>query len=495
MERYEGYVFTALCSINFLVSCLLFSTITREQREPYMDEIFHVPQAQKYCQGKFTEWDPMITTLPGLYLVSVGLIQPVVWLFGLTGPVVCSPAMLRFVNLLFNCGNLYLLYRLTCRLQPRDKSGAACFGRVLLALILSMFPVLYFFTFLYYTDAGSTFFVLFSYLMTLHGCHGVAAMLGAAAILFRQTNVVWVAFCAGTLVAARLDEAWRLEHAKRREAHAKRREDRLASSWEESGMPASPWELPPTPSGARRLAVFLVGFFSSPHNLFAVWREAWPFAAVGVGFLLFVALNGGVAVGDRSSHQACFHLPQLFYFLSFSLFFSAPAWACVKRARRFLLAVRARPALFLALAGAALLAVWRLTTAHAYLLADNRHYTFYVWRRVVGRHPLARYLLVPAYLFSGWTALDLLRGTRSLFWTLGFLLSAALATVPQRLLELRYFIVPYLMFRLHASPLPSPPRLLLELLLHAALNAAAVHVFLSWTFQWPESSATQRFMW
>ncbi|KAM9705215.1 dol-P-Glc:Glc(2)Man(9)GlcNAc(2)-PP-Dol alpha-1,2-glucosyltransferase-like [Menidia menidia] len=236
-------------------------------------------------------------------------------------------------------------------------------------------------------------------------------------------------------------------------------------------------------------------WFSSPQNLFAVWREAWPFAAVGVGFLLFVALNGGVAVGDRSSHQACFHLPQLFYFLSFSLFFSAPAWACVKRARRFLLAVRARPALFLALAGAALLAVWRLTTAHAYLLADNRHYTFYVWRRVVGRHPLARYLLVPAYLFSGWTALDLLRGTRSLFWTLGFLLSAALATVPQRLLELRYFIVPYLMFRLHASPLPSPPRLLLELLLHAALNAAAVHVFLSWTFQWPESSAPQRLMW
>lgn len=31
------------------------------------DEIFHIPQAQKYCQGKFFEWDGKITTPPGLY--------------------------------------------------------------------------------------------------------------------------------------------------------------------------------------------------------------------------------------------------------------------------------------------------------------------------------------------------------------------------------------------------------------------------------------------
>lgn len=67
------------------------------------------------------QWDPMITTLPGLYLVSVGVIKPVVWLADLTGAVVCSTAMLRFVNLLFNCGNLYLLYLLICKLHLREK--------------------------------------------------------------------------------------------------------------------------------------------------------------------------------------------------------------------------------------------------------------------------------------------------------------------------------------------------------------------------------------
>lgn len=30
------------------------------------DEVFHIPQAQKYCEGKFREWDDKITTPPGL---------------------------------------------------------------------------------------------------------------------------------------------------------------------------------------------------------------------------------------------------------------------------------------------------------------------------------------------------------------------------------------------------------------------------------------------
>ena len=38
--------------------------------EPYMDEIFHVRQAQRYCDGDLWAWDPKITTPPGLYLVG-----------------------------------------------------------------------------------------------------------------------------------------------------------------------------------------------------------------------------------------------------------------------------------------------------------------------------------------------------------------------------------------------------------------------------------------
>jgi len=44
--------------------------------EPYMDEIFHIPQAQRYCKNKFLEWDDKITTLPGLYFITIGVLNP-----------------------------------------------------------------------------------------------------------------------------------------------------------------------------------------------------------------------------------------------------------------------------------------------------------------------------------------------------------------------------------------------------------------------------------
>ncbi|KAL1276052.1 hypothetical protein QQF64_035675 [Cirrhinus molitorella] len=383
MERFEVYIFTALCSVNFLISCLLFSKITREQRDPYMDEIFHVPQAQKYCEGKFNEWDPMITTLPGLYLVSVGLIKPVVWLADLKGSVVCSTAMLRFINLLFNSGNLYIIYLIICRLHMKDKSRSAT-RRMFSALALSTFPVLYFFTFLYYTDAGSTFFTLFMYLMALYGCHKAAALLGICAILFRQTNIIWVAFCAGTVVAQKMDESWRNESKKRDEK--------------------SPSQVPLTISGAMKVVRFLLEFLKTPNNIKAVVLSTWPYITVALVFVAFVVLNDGIVVGDRSSHEA-----------------------------------------------------------------------------------------FPGYVFAAWNFLDTLR-SKSLFWLLVFSTCLVAATVPQKLLEFRYFILPYLLYRVHI-PVPSLPRLLLEFGLYTAVNAATVYIFIYKTFQWPDNTAAQRFMW
>ena len=42
--------------------------------------------------------------------------------------------------------------------------------------------------------------------------------------------------------------------------------------------------------------------------------------------------------------------------------------------------------------------VMLFTHAHPYLLADNRHYTFYIWRKVFMRHELVKYAFVPGNL-------------------------------------------------------------------------------------------------
>jgi alpha-1,2-glucosyltransferase len=71
---------TLLLTAN--LSLVWFNLVSKEVPEPYLvsarrrsaqnavlmtsqDEFFHVPQAQKYCNGDYT-WDPKITTPPGL---------------------------------------------------------------------------------------------------------------------------------------------------------------------------------------------------------------------------------------------------------------------------------------------------------------------------------------------------------------------------------------------------------------------------------------------
>ena len=50
-----------------LLSCLvLIGSVIVDSRvsQPYMDEVFHVPQAQAFCEGRWAHWDDKITTLP-----------------------------------------------------------------------------------------------------------------------------------------------------------------------------------------------------------------------------------------------------------------------------------------------------------------------------------------------------------------------------------------------------------------------------------------------
>jgi alpha-1,2-glucosyltransferase len=63
-------------------------------------------------------------------------------------------------------------------------------------IALTLFPLHLFFHFVYYTDSGSTFFVLLCYLLASHRKYNLSGIAGVVAVLFRQTNVVWVAFVA-----------------------------------------------------------------------------------------------------------------------------------------------------------------------------------------------------------------------------------------------------------------------------------------------------------
>nr|CAD7457287.1 unnamed protein product [Timema tahoe] len=132
------------------------------------------------------DWDPKITTLPGLYLLSVGALTP---LTAVLGRDLCNVYFLRFTNLVGCFINFYILYGIQQKLHPGKKEIG-----LLSAFNLATFPLIYFFTFLYYTDTVSTSLVLLMYLFHLYGHNFLSAASGFIAVIVRQTNIIWVGF-------------------------------------------------------------------------------------------------------------------------------------------------------------------------------------------------------------------------------------------------------------------------------------------------------------
>ena len=48
------WVYTPVVIIYSTVALFILTTIDAAQPTPYLDEIYHIPQAQEYCRGNFT---------------------------------------------------------------------------------------------------------------------------------------------------------------------------------------------------------------------------------------------------------------------------------------------------------------------------------------------------------------------------------------------------------------------------------------------------------
>lgn len=80
-----------------------------------------------------------------------------------------------------------------------------------------------------------------------------------------------------------------------------------------------------------------------------------------------------------------------------------------------------------------------------------------------------------------------------------FVGATALVTVPNLLLECRYFILPFLLWRLRAATTTATEsyraRVCVELAFNCVINALSVYLFLHRPFTWSHEAGTQRFMW
>jgi len=179
----------------------------------------------------------------------------------------------------------------------------------------------------------------------------------------------------------------------------------------------------------------------------------------------------------------------------------------------------------------------RFTEVHDFLLSDNRHYSFYLWRYFMSKTWFTL-IIVPTAAVAVLFMYDELRtiGAVSKYWCLVYSLCCGLVLIPTPLFEFRYFIIPILVFKLHylcseavmiqmvervvfdrleknwkqklgivtlplvefvMDTLPSGSLIGFErinLIFYALINALTLYVFVARPYQWVDGS-TARFMW
>ena len=70
--------------------------------------------------------------------------------------------------------------------------------------------------------------------------------------------------------------------------------------------------------------------------------------------------------------------------------------------------------------------------------AGCRHYTFYLWRRVMMASSALPYALVPVYIYAAWSIHESLSKRQSQVWIAGLAAATFVTLVPAALLELRF---------------------------------------------------------
>lgn len=172
------------------------------------DEVFHIRQAQAYLQGQWRVWDPKITTPPALYVVSYVQMR----LAQLVGYDKVQNRDFRSINSLVTFELVFVVLSLVRRISSHERSpGQTKKGwipstaEVHTVVNIMLFPPLFFFYGLYYTDVLSVRSVLIVYYYHLDHRRGSSiAAAGMISLAFRQTNVFWVAIYIGGLELQRV---------------------------------------------------------------------------------------------------------------------------------------------------------------------------------------------------------------------------------------------------------------------------------------------------
>lgn len=474
MTLSESLLDIAVAGIASLPIKQFADDIATEVNYQFIDETFHYPQFKKIFRGDFHTWNPKITTPPGLYYLSLIYCK----IFNID----CTLENLRFFNYI---GGLFLIAMVILIRIKTNQPGfttAAIFLNPLLTLFYSLF----------YTDVWASAIVVAAYAVVVYKPNNnyfltsvISATIGLISLTFRQTNIIWCVFLLGVLIDSKV-------------------KDENLYRYEE---------------GVGDLLTFIK---TGLKNI----TICIPYIIVGLIFIICVYLNGGVALGDKENHILVPHLAQLCYCMTFIAIFTLPLWISFSIFFEYL------EDNFLNINGLIFNAAWipilfmfiqSFTIIHPFILADNRHLTFYIVRHFIIRTETSKYELLPFYHFSFYIVYRMFKENSNIFKDKNnnykrtvaspimyyiYMLCTFGVVCLSPLFEPRYYILPYIFFRLFTRPSDTPLinfwllkehntkiRYVGEILWLWFWTQALYLIFLQVTFEWEDIAELQRIIW
>lgn len=492
-------VLMATCVYGALLA-MITHEVNKQVSQPYMDEPFHFNQTKQYCEYRFDQWDKKITTLPGLYVATfiihvtyqfiVNAISQCLHYSGMPNLMTqsimqhimfdsCSLEAMRYYNILYAAVSFVMMYQLICtrlRLAQLSIGQSESLPALLATIRLSLLPISVFFVSLYYTDSLSTMCILAviyttqwndSVVRPLRSRQFLKLFICLFAVFVRQTNVIWIAFALAL---------------------------QLADLYDHSTCDYSLFQ---------SINKFVRHCLAS---LDVVVSISWPYLVSLFAFVIFVIVNGSIVVGDKSNHSMTVHLVFPLYLAALtvktsavSIFFRSRSLYSKSDIAAYLAQWKRSPLTNIGLFALLVFVVHSFTLSHPFLLADNRHVTFYLWRYLLSRW--VKFVMVPGYHFALWWMNHSLSLTVKPIVRLTYFLCVALALVPTPLIEPRYCIAPLIIFHIFTADYYlkytfrlQSPAWLLETIAFVVVHVAVMWLFMYRPYVWGDGS-TARFMW
>lgn len=446
----------------------------------FIDEQFHVDQTLRYLRGEWREWNGKITTPPGLYIM--GWIQYHITRFMTNWSTL---TVLRLTNFI---GGVVIWPWVV--LRPLYLFNALGFWPV----TLMCFPLMVSYYFLYYTDVWSTIFIIESLTLAMVLPFGekysiwLSALCGLISCFFRQTNIVWNGMIMILVVERR--------------AMIEKNFNTLSFN------------------------NYLKLLLQALENFKTL---VLPYFINFVLFAMFLIYNRSITLGDKENHVAGLHVVQFFYCLMFIAFLSVPVWFSKQLTISYLLRFIMNPVQYLLELLGIMIIIRFFTIVHPFLLADNRHIPFYLFRKLIGRSRIFKYFgMAPIYHFCTYIYFEIMRPSVMVFhpilpieiknpidlpiqlshisWTV-LMMCTFMTVVPSPLFEPRYYILPFIFWRLFITMPPEPfwgnpegkltgtKRHFAECAWFLFINLIMYIIFKKVEIKWPSENTLQHIIW